>query len=370
MTKAKEIASPSDVSERLQTRTGLVLPLLAAIVFFVVVSAYYALNQIKSSIKNDIEDTLTTVLTTTHEALDGWVHDQVDDLHYWAERPDISRLIMDQLTRHRNGKSLKSSEALNKLRKAVQPILKDHHDLGFFVISPDYINIGSMRDINIGELNLLAETSNYLNDVFHGQTFITSPMFSDVPLPDRRGNLSWMEPTMFIGAPVYDDKNNVIAALVIRVDPSLDFTRIFKLGRVGKTGETYGFDGQGMLITESRFDNQLRKAGLIKADQRGILSIAIRDPGVNLIEGEKTVKPREEQPLTLMAQTTLTEGKGADLEGYRDYRGVPVIGTWIWDSHFGFGIATEMDLAEAYLPYYTIRSLLLSVLLAYGRSHS
>lgn len=34
--------------------------------------------------------------------------------------------------------------------------------------------------------------------------------------------------------------------------------------------------------------------------------------------------------------------------GYRDYRGVPVIGAWTWNEHYGVGIATEVGLDEAY----------------------
>ena len=41
-------------------------------------------------------------------------------------------------------------------------------------------------------------------------------------------------------------------------------------------------------------------------------------------------------------------GNGVDLAGYRDYRGVPVVGAWLWDPQLGLGITTEIDFAEAY----------------------
>ena len=37
-----------------------------------------------------------------------------------------------------------------------------------------------------------------------------------------------------------------------------------------------------------------------------------------------------------------------DLDGYRDYRGVPVIGAWTWNERYGIGSATEVGLDEAY----------------------
>ena len=39
---------------------------------------------------------------------------------------------------------------------------------------------------------------------------------------------------------------------------------------------------------------------------------------------------------------------GENLDGYNDYRGVPVIGAWTWDETNGFGVTTEIDVAEAY----------------------
>jgi PAS domain S-box-containing protein len=49
-----------------------------------------------------------------------------------------------------------------------------------------------------------------------------------------------------------------------------------------------------------------------------------------------------------MAEQAITKGPGANLDGYNDYRGVPVVGAWTWDETDNIGIATEMDVAEAY----------------------
>ena len=41
---------------------------------------------------------------------------------------------------------------------------------------------------------------------------------------------------------------------------------------------------------------------------------------------------------------------GVDVDGDRDYRGVPVIGAWTWLPEYGFGVVTKVDRAEAYRP--------------------
>ncbi|MDH3976551.1 MAG: ATP-binding protein [Deltaproteobacteria bacterium] len=343
--------------------TGLILAILAIIIFFVSLASFYAIKYIKANMRDDVETALSTVLSTTYQAFNGWANDHIGDLHYWASRPDVKRFVRAQLAVGREKEELFVSPALLELRKTFQPILSDHNDLGFFIISPDYINIASKRDESIGTVNLLAGKEDYLERGFRGKSFVTSPMRTDVPLPDPAGNLSMEEPTMFLGVPVYDGTQRVMALLTVRIDPSLDFTRIFKLGRIGDSGESYAFNKEGMLISESRFDDPLVKAGLIKEGQRGILNLSIRDPGVNLMEGGLSPISRDEQPLTRMVQSALREGKGSDMAGYRDYRGVPVVGVWLWDERYYLGMTTEIDMADAFHSYHIIRNVLIYVLL-------
>lgn len=59
---------------------------------------------------------------------------------------------------------------------------------------------------------------------------------------------------------------------------------------------------------------------------------------------------RAELPMTRMAIDATSGESGIDVDGYRDYRGVPVVGAWKWMSKFDIGVATEADVAEAYRP--------------------
>jgi serine/threonine protein kinase len=58
--------------------------------------------------------------------------------------------------------------------------------------------------------------------------------------------------------------------------------------------------------------------------------------------------PRKAQPLTRMAADAVAGGSGVDVEGYRDYRGVHVVGAWTWLPELGIGVTTEIDSAETY----------------------
>lgn len=109
----------------------------------------------------------------------------------------------------------------------------------------------------------------------------------------------------------------MVAALVFRIDPYNDYTRLTRLGRVSATGETYAFNKTGKLLTESRFESDLRAMGLLHPNQRSLLNIEIRDPGGNRVEGFISPVPRDKQPLTRMAADAVRGNSGLDLDGYR-----------------------------------------------------
>jgi serine/threonine protein kinase len=51
-----------------------------------------------------------------------------------------------------------------------------------------------------------------------------------------------------------------------------------------------------------------------------------------------------------MVREALANGAGVDVTGYRDFRGVEVVGAWRWLPAYGFGVATEIEKSEAYQP--------------------
>ncbi|MDX2502610.1 MAG: PAS domain-containing protein, partial [Deltaproteobacteria bacterium] len=106
----------------------------------------------------------------------------------------------------------------------------------------------------------------------------------------------------------------------------------------------------------------LRRAGLIAEGQKSILSVSLRDPGGDITRGFSPAVPRYQQPLTRMAQQATAGKGGLNVQGYRDYRGVPVYGAWLWDTKLQIGLATKIDETEALDPYYTTRTVIVTVL--------
>ncbi|QDV61448.1 serine/threonine protein kinase [Crateriforma conspicua] len=146
-----------------------------------------------------------------------------------------------------------------------------------------------------------------------------------------------------------------VGAFGLLLDPAHRFTEILSVARMGETGETYAFDSDGVMISQSRFDRQLHTLGLVDeaSGANSVLRVTIRDPGLDLLHAspsdrQRIVQQWDQLPLTKMAAKAIDGRSGIDVNGYTDYRGVKVIGAWQWLDEYGFGVTTEMDHEEAY----------------------
>ena len=344
-------------------KTSILIILAACFIILVTVAAWFALGRVKEKIQTDVGDALQIVLQTTQESLNLWVDSNKFHLTQLANDPRLLSLVERQLRVRRKKNALLKSDALKELRTFFRYKKNQFGQAGFFIISPDFINIASMRDGNIGAKNLIASQAlDRLNRAFGGEAVMVPPIWSDIPLITLVDGKIKNSASMFFAAPIKNRQGNVIAVVTQRVDPAKDFTRIIQLGRIGKSGETYAFGRYGKMLSESRFDEDLRNAGLIGEDEKSILTVSVRDPGGDLTKGFTPSVPRYQQPLTLMAREA-TQGKsGLSVAGYRDYRGVPVYGAWLWGNQLQIGLTTEIDEADALGPYYTTRTVILTVL--------
>ncbi len=338
--------------------------------FLVSSSAWFALDRIKEESLKNIKHSLQTVTKTTHEALNIWIKNRRIGIQEIAQDETLISLTQ-QLLQPNNGSSnkLKSDHSvgstLKKIRFFMKKKMKSHQDIGFFLISVNKINIASMRESNLYETNVIFEKRpEIFHRMFKGETLFVPPINSNVSLQRKDGRFADNLPTIFIGTPVYDHQKNIIALLTLRIDPSSDFSRITQLGRIGDSGETYAFDDKAMLITNSRFEHQLQKIGLVASQESSMLSIRIADPGGNMLQGYVPNMNRSQFPLTVMAKSAVKGETDFNVNGYRDYRGVTVFGHWIWDSSLGFGLATEIDLEEALVPNYKMRNILILAVLS------
>lgn len=340
------------------------ITLILSIFLFLIVlqiTGRLALNTIERETKVNIRNELISVLSTTHESVYIWFEQRIKDIEELVKTDIVlesARILLDP-----NISLDVKNRAQSDLRQHMERHLKKHEDLGIFIISPDYMNVASMRDSNLGQYNLIADQRpEIMERVFGGETCFVPTILSDVPIRNL-SNVNNREPTLFIATPIID-RGEIIGVFTLRLDPVKTFTRIINLGRIGESGETYAFDDKGTLITSSRFDHMLKSVGLISPNQTAILNLKIKDPGKNLLQDPGRLPNMEERPLTIMARSAISGESAVNIDGYRDYRGVPVYGAWLWDEVLGFGLTTEMDVDEALGPYSVTRRVILIVLIS------
>jgi len=322
----------------------------------VALTSFFTLKQIKKETTENTLNSLQTVLFTVKEGHAILIRQFEMETETLSKSPQVVNLTQQLLMLHKRKVPTQASQPLEELRELVSPVLEKLSGKGFFVIAPDHISIASMRDKNLDTINLIQhQKAELLSNAFSGFTTFIPTIRSDIALkkekdPDHR------PVTMFVTAPIRDKYNNIIAVFALRIDPLQHFSNIARLGRIGESGETYAFDSQGTLLTESRFFNQLLESHIITKNQSDILNLRIADPGRNLLTNTTFETLDKNLPLTRMAASATQGHSGFDMEGYRDYRGVMVFGAWLWDRDNGFGLATEINVEEALQSYYRTRT--------------
>ncbi|MGD9720512.1 MAG: serine/threonine protein kinase [Pirellulales bacterium] len=318
-------------------------------------------NHVERAIQSQVEGGLQALLDADVTALKLWLQSQQANATTAAHDPDVRQPVLSLIklaeTERASTIELANSPERKQLLEALAPWMDAHGYEGIIVIDRQGRVLSAKNESLIG-MDALVGFREYVERVFAGQATVSRPFPAVNMLPDEWGGMSVGVPTMFTLAPLRDDSGQIVAVVGFRIRPDREFTRILNVARFGKSGETYAFDKKGVLLSASRFEDQLRQIGLM-ADQRqarSVLSIELRDPGVDMSRGERPAVLRAQQPLTRMAQEATAGRAGIDVAGYRDYRGVPVVGAWTWLKEYNFGLATEIDQAEIYRPVRIVRN--------------
>ena len=324
----------------------LVIPIIIALS----VASFYLQGQIEARYREEIGKSLDTVLAATAQSLITWNTKERSATLTWANTVQLRSIAKKLADQHAGEEAfdLVHGEAQKTLRKWLLPVIQGKGYRGYFIIGPGDINLASSRDGNIGDVNLLAGKNDFLDRLWQGETVLSMPIKSDVVLKDALGTPLREQNSMFVGAPITTEEGDVVALLTFRLDPAQDYYPILERGRIGQSGESYALSQEGTLLSQSRFRDNLVAINLLDNNQLATLNLKIVDPGVNLINKPMSAIPMDQRPRTKMAQGIYKQNLGHDWSGYRDYRGVEVIGSWRWVNGLGYGITSEIDAEEAF----------------------
>jgi tRNA A-37 threonylcarbamoyl transferase component Bud32 len=343
------------------------VPLLGAVVFSLV--GLWVRGRVEETTRAELATRLQTVLQADINALRLWFTEREYDAKSFATDLRIQTAIVElaALARDSNAAplALANSDAARTLLSHLQPLLEAQDYLSYVVVSPDKRILAATQPQVVG-MRAPRSYDLFLNKALDGQLAASRPFARQAAL----GQLV-EGPTMFVAAPVKATNGAVIAVLSLRMKPEKEFTSIFSVALIGDTGESYAFDRTALMLTATRFDPELKTLGLIPPGRQNtaILNLKLLDPEKELRPGDSLAKPRDQLNLTRMAASATTGNNDFDVHGYRNYRGLKVVGAWAWLHDYGMGVATEESVDEAFRTLYVLRRafmLLFGLLVASG----
>ncbi|TXG34835.1 SpoIIE family protein phosphatase [Seonamhaeicola maritimus] len=284
-------------------------------------------SQIQKNIESDLKQSLSTVLETTHTNIVSWLSDMEKDLNAFVRKKEYKSFIdvshqkiaddlLEEVNLHFTDESIKYYAFLNEEARIIASNNSKWVNRQFDELDATSISLDKEKNQGI----FTAFPSNKGVDASYNELI-------------KIGHSSFSKLGLYQGS------------FLLFLDPQNRFTSVLQGGRMGESGESYAFNINSEMISESRFTSQLIKMGLLKEGEKSELNIDIRDPKTSLISdgsGKGLHQP------TLMVKNATSGYSGINIEGYNDYRGVTVIGVWKWLEVYGFGITTEIDYDEAY----------------------
>ncbi|HHT9112441.1 MAG: cache domain-containing protein [Planctomycetes bacterium] len=178
-------------------------------------------------------------------------------------------------------------------------------------------------------MNIMKEklSHNIQETLYDGKTYISEVVNFSLTGDSLKENGTSL-PSMFLSYPIKGQNHDVIGAVVLWMDTSI-LNKAMKSVALGKTGEAYLVNKDGVMLTESKFSKYVKNAN-------GKDSVSY-----------KVVEP-DTQTITKGVEKCIS-GKisGYDLDGYRDYDGLKVVGAWTWLKDLNMGLIVEIDADEA-----------------------
>ena len=327
---------------------GLVLPGVLALIFILVVflAVMAGDRALMASARETNASTLHSVLASTIQRFEEWAELQERNALVWASS-DLVRNSLEDLLLTPVEASIGAAPAQARLRATLGPWLTEYGYRGFSLIGENGTILASLRNSDLEQVSpiLSLVDPDRLRD---RRGVLTRPQIVDVVSPELEANRPLLdeEVIMYTIAPIISG-GVVRGYFALRIDPFAEYSSTFRVGRTGVSGETFAVDRAGRLLTETRYANEYRAVGLLAQGHPSMLHLEVRDPGSNVTDGNVPSAPYAQWPLTEAVQAVASGRRGSNLVGYRDARGVLVMGAWSWDRAREIGVISEIEVGEA-----------------------
>jgi len=326
---------------------------LSLFIAVVSVLAWMSMAMVKKNTINDIELNLKLVLKSTVERLDFWVYQKKLFMERIALEPELGWLTVRVIDSYKYRDIFTYKKDLDHLTTYMDNRWGNMGVRDMFVLDTAGRTLYSDDFSSLGDsITLTHYQKEQFRRCLRGNTIYGQPTH-----PDSNSFASGI----YFFSPIYDLEHNLVGVLGQSIDHEGDFANLFKLTRAALSDKVYAFDSHGRLLSPVSTDDELKALGLLEDDQTSVLHTIVRDPGRDIrktsFEGNTG-----KLPLTRFVQRAISKEPGLDHAGSRDFRGVKVVGGWVWLDNLNLAIAIELDHNEAFSTYYATRNTVIAVL--------
>ena len=321
---------------------------------------YWAYNGVGESIAKTRVTSLEALLGTVVKGLDVWVGEHNAEAVRLARDPYVieraARLAAE--VRDHDAVPRRCTAEAEELGARVQSSLSSQGVVAFRIVDRSGLVLASKDPARCGQRLRSGAFRQRLDLALDGV-----PQFVR-PYPDQelsvKGATDARRPVAWFLAPIRAANGVPFAALAMGVEADRELATIFSAARPGDTAEAFAFSDDGLMLTPSRFAEELIAADVLPVSAVGSSAflVPLRDPGGDLLEGHVPKFEVGARPLTQAAALAVA-ARGKALESdrggvmqkpYRSYRGSEVIGVWRWLPAYDVGVIAEIGVPEALAP--------------------
>lgn len=285
----------------------LLIILLLTSILPLAIAGLIIFNTSKNQLNTNISQDLEKLAFIQSEAISSWVTDRTQDIRMISKDPMVISMQGDLAT-----------EALKRYHQNLT------HYEHLFVINSQGDAIASTS----GSLNNYAERE-YFKKAIRGEENI-----SDVLVSKTTGNT-----VIVIAAPIYQE--NSIVGIIIATVPTTGVQEMLANTQIGKTGEAYLIDQKSILVTPSRFNEELLERGDIEEHS----------------EMEKVIN-------TFGSNQVLLGNTGVDT--YDNYLDREVVGAFLPIDGINWYLLIEQSTQEAFQEVRNLSQIVIAILLIFA----
>jgi len=333
-------------AEEAHDRFWNIVAIVVVALIFLVILGGWSYKKVSDSLSEIRASNLNALLDANARLLQVWIDEKKRDAERWASAPEVQHDAATLVRMAERGvpySQVCASASARSLLAEIAPFATLEEVVAFNLIARDGTVIASQHAANCGARVRDEEFMKRIAPVFAGRSVLVRPWLESDRLGPGAAASMISQPLVWMETPVRDQGGEVIAALGFGRVAAERFGKLLASTASESSREVYTFGARGLMLSASRYEPELREAGVLGAGESTLLRLSVRDTrlGKAAIDGLRV--------------GGLEGASGLLLEPYRNYRGAEVIGAWRWLPEKEMAIAVEVEAVEAYAPLHYLQ---------------